>query len=78
MVRDLLGHQAFREVAVPGVRSPLLLLEDGVDGDLFGGAGAEVTRGGAEEGMPEQALEPGDIGAALAQPGGMGRVAAGR
>ena len=41
------------------------------DGGGFGGAGAEVSGGAVECGVAEQGLDLGDVGAALAQPGGV-------
>ena len=52
---------------------PALLVEDCFDdGGLLGCAGAEVARRGVKGGVAEQGLDLGGIGAALAQPGGVG------
>ena len=42
----------------------------------FGGSGAEVAGGGIERGVTEEGLDLGDVGAALAQAGGVGVAAA--
>lgn len=49
------------------------LLEDALDHDRpLAGTGAEVPAGGFHRGVPEQGLYLRHIGAALAQPGGVG------